>query len=82
MRSAIAEHMLRARRSIPHGQTVMQADLTRLVAWRDERKTAFQAEHAAGLTFTVLFVSALGGRSARSGTAMCISAWRWRSTAG
>jgi len=37
----------------------MAADLTRLVAWRDEHKTAFQAREGANLTFTVFFVYAL-----------------------
>jgi 2-oxoglutarate dehydrogenase E2 component (dihydrolipoamide succinyltransferase) len=60
MRRAIAEHLTRARRTIPHGQTVIAADLTRLVAWRDEHKAAFLAAEGANLTFTVIFVYALG----------------------
>lgn len=52
MRRAIAEHMTRASESIPHGQTVRDADLTELVAWREAHKDA-------GITFTVLFVQAL-----------------------
>jgi len=52
MRRAIAEHMTHAAQTIPHGETVMAADLTDLVAWRDQHK-------AEGITFTVLFVNAL-----------------------
>jgi 2-oxoglutarate dehydrogenase E2 component (dihydrolipoamide succinyltransferase) len=59
MRRAIAEHMTKARQSIPHGQTVMAADVSRLVAWREDRKSAFQQTEGANLTFTVLFVHAL-----------------------
>ena len=59
MRRAIADHMLKARQTIPHGQTVMDADLTRLVAWRDLQKVAFQKAENANLSFTVLFVYAL-----------------------
>ncbi len=59
MRKAIAEHMVRASQTIPHGQTVMQADLTALAAWRDQHKAGFEAEFGAPLTFTVLFVHAL-----------------------
>src|SRR5712691_972893 len=59
MRRAIADHMVKARQTIPHGQTVMAADLTRLVAWRDEHKSAFQDREGANLTFTVFFVYAL-----------------------
>ena len=59
MRRAIAEHMLKARQTIPHGQTVMDADLTQVVAWREANKDAFRDRHGASLTFTVLFVYAL-----------------------
>jgi 2-oxoglutarate dehydrogenase E2 component (dihydrolipoamide succinyltransferase) len=52
MRRAIAEHMTRASQTIPHGQTVMDADLTELVSWREAHKSE-------GITFTVLFVNAL-----------------------
>ena len=54
MRRAIAEHMTRAYQTIPQGQTVMAADLTALVAWRDTQKA-----HGTNLTFTVCFVYAL-----------------------
>jgi 2-oxoglutarate dehydrogenase E2 component (dihydrolipoamide succinyltransferase) len=59
MRRAIAEHMARAHQTIPHGQTVMAADLTDLVPWRDSCKAAFQRDEGANLTFTVLFAHAL-----------------------
>jgi 2-oxoisovalerate dehydrogenase E2 component (dihydrolipoyl transacylase) len=59
MRRAIADHMVKSRQTIPHGQTVMAADLTRLVAWREQHKSAFQQREGANLTFTVLFVYAL-----------------------
>jgi len=66
MRRAIAEHMLKARQTIPHGQSVMDADLTQVVAWREARKDAFRDEHGANLTLTVLFVYALARRLASS----------------
>ena len=59
MRRAIADHMVLARQTIPHGQTVMAADLTQLVVWRDRHKATFQRVYGAPLTFTVLFVHAL-----------------------
>jgi pyruvate/2-oxoglutarate dehydrogenase complex dihydrolipoamide acyltransferase (E2) component len=67
MRRAIADHMVKARQSIPHGQTVMAADLTRLVAWRDDHKAAFQEREGANLTFTVFFVYALAQQLASQG---------------
>src|SRR5947209_6343670 len=66
MRRAIAEHMLKARQTIPHGQTVMDVDLTQVVAWREAHKDAFRDQHGASLTITVLFVHALARQLARS----------------
>jgi len=60
MRRAIADHMAKARATIPHGQTVMEADLTRLVAWREQEKAAFEAREGARLTLSVFFLLALG----------------------
>jgi 2-oxoglutarate dehydrogenase E2 component (dihydrolipoamide succinyltransferase) len=69
MRRAIAEHMTRASQTIPHGQTVRAADLTQLVAWREQHKAAFQRDEGANLTFTVLFVHALAHALAASSEA-------------
>ncbi|HEV7663286.1 MAG TPA: 2-oxo acid dehydrogenase subunit E2, partial [Chloroflexota bacterium] len=59
MRRAIADHMTRAYATIPHGQTVMAADLSALSVWRDANKDAFARNEGASLTFTVFFVRAL-----------------------
>jgi pyruvate/2-oxoglutarate dehydrogenase complex dihydrolipoamide acyltransferase (E2) component len=59
MRRAIAEHMVRARQTIPMGQTVMQADLTDLATRREREKQAFERDSGAPLTYTVLFIHAL-----------------------
>ena len=59
MRRAIAEHMTKARQTIPHGQTVMAVDLTDLVRWRDAARARFQQQEGANLTYTVCFVYAL-----------------------
>jgi len=67
MRRAIAEHMARARATIPHGQTVMAADVSRLVAWREDEKARFVGRERARLTFTVFFVAALGRTLGRLG---------------
>ena len=65
MRRAIAEHMLKARQTIPHGQSVIDVDLTQLVAWRDAQKATFERNEGAKLTFTVLFVHALARQLSR-----------------
>lgn len=59
MRRAIAEHMTRARATIPQGQSVVDADLTRLAAARDRHKVSFQAREGVPLTYTACFVAAL-----------------------
>jgi pyruvate/2-oxoglutarate dehydrogenase complex dihydrolipoamide acyltransferase (E2) component len=60
MRRAIADHMTRASQSIPHGQSVVEVDLTHVVAWREAHKH----DYATNLTFTALFVHALARRLA------------------
>jgi 2-oxoglutarate dehydrogenase E2 component (dihydrolipoamide succinyltransferase) len=57
VRRAIAEHMVLSERTSPHVTTVMEVDLSRVVAHRQVNKAAF--EHAgANLTYTAYFVAA------------------------
>lgn len=57
MRRAIAEHMERSVRTAPHVTTVMEADLSRVVAHREAHKAAF-ARQGVRLTFTPYFIQA------------------------
>lgn len=57
VRRAIAEHMVFSERSAPHVTTVMEADLSRVVAHRQANKAAF-ARAGANLTFTAYFAAA------------------------
>jgi 2-oxoglutarate dehydrogenase E2 component (dihydrolipoamide succinyltransferase) len=57
VRRSIAEHMVLSKRTSPHVTTVMEADLSRVVAHRNANKTSF-ARDGANLTFTPYFVSA------------------------
>lgn len=57
VRRAIAEHMVSSMRSSPHVTTVMEADLSRLVAHRVANQAAFSRD-GANLTYTAYFVSA------------------------
>ncbi len=57
VRRAIAEHMLHSKHTSPHVTTVMEADLSKIVAHRAANKAAF-AESGANLTFTPYFVAA------------------------
>ena len=57
VRRQIAEHMLRSRRTSPHVTTVMEADLSRVVAHRQAHKETY-AREGVDLTFSAYFVVA------------------------
>jgi 2-oxoisovalerate dehydrogenase E2 component (dihydrolipoyl transacylase) len=56
VRRAIAEHMVLSKHTSPHVITVMEADLSRVVAHREANKAAY-AKDGANLTFTVYFIA-------------------------
>ncbi len=58
MRLAIAEHMTRSKRTSPHVTTVMEADMSAVVAHREANKTQF-ARDGVHLTYTAYFISAI-----------------------
>jgi 2-oxoglutarate dehydrogenase E2 component (dihydrolipoamide succinyltransferase) len=57
VRKSIAEHMLRSRRTSAHVTTVMEADLSRVLAHRLANKESF-ARDGVNLTLTAYFVAA------------------------
>jgi pyruvate/2-oxoglutarate dehydrogenase complex dihydrolipoamide acyltransferase (E2) component len=57
VRRAIAEHMVLSKHTSPHVTTVMEADLSRVVAHRQANKAAFERD-GANLTYTVYFAAA------------------------
>jgi 2-oxoglutarate dehydrogenase E2 component (dihydrolipoamide succinyltransferase) len=57
VRRAIAEHMVTSKRTSPHVSTIMEADLSRVVAHREANKAAF-ARDGVNLTFTAYFIAA------------------------
>jgi 2-oxoglutarate dehydrogenase complex dihydrolipoamide succinyltransferase (E2) component len=57
VRRRIAEHMLLSKHTSPHVTTIMEADLSRVVAHRGQNKAAF-AKDGVNLTFTAYFVAA------------------------
>jgi 2-oxoglutarate dehydrogenase E2 component (dihydrolipoamide succinyltransferase) len=58
IRKQIAEHMVMSKRMSPHVMTVMEADMSRVVAHRKANKAAF-ARDGANLTFTAYFIQAI-----------------------
>lgn len=57
VRRSIAEHMTFSKRTSPHVTTVMEADLSAIVAHRQAHKAEF-AQKGVNLTFTAYFVAA------------------------
>lgn len=57
MRKAIAEHMVLSEHVAPHVSTIMEVDMTRVVAHRAANKEKF-ATQSVNLTFTAYFVAA------------------------
>lgn len=59
MRRAIAQHMVTSKQTIPHAWTMMEADVTDLVAFRAAKKDAFSASEGINLTFVPFFIKAV-----------------------
>jgi 2-oxoisovalerate dehydrogenase E2 component (dihydrolipoyl transacylase) len=59
MRRSIAEHMLNSLRSSAQVTTVMEADLSRVVAYRQQNQTEFERRAGLKLTYTPFFVQAV-----------------------
>ncbi len=57
VRRAIAEHMVRSKHTSPHVSTIMEADMSTVIAHREENKERF-ARDGANLTFTAYFIAA------------------------
>lgn len=56
MRKSIAEHMIRSIRTSAHVGSVTEADVTKMVLFREKRKEAFEKKEGFKLTFTPFFV--------------------------
>jgi 2-oxoglutarate dehydrogenase E2 component (dihydrolipoamide succinyltransferase) len=58
MRQKIAEHMVMSKHTSAHVYTVVEVDMTRVVATRESFKKEFEQRHGMKLTFTPFFVRA------------------------
>lgn len=58
MRKIIAEHMVKSKQTSAHVTTFAEADVTRLVQFRDAHKDKFFKENGYKLTFTPFFIEA------------------------
>ncbi|NEV94913.1 2-oxo acid dehydrogenase subunit E2 [Psychroflexus sp. YR1-1] len=59
MRQMIADHMVFSKHTSPHVTAYVEADMTKLVNWRNKNKAKFQEETGEKLTFTPLFIQAV-----------------------
>lgn len=59
VRKMIAEHMVMSKKTSPHVTSFIDADVTRLVNWRNANKEKFLAAEGQKLTLTPLFVDAV-----------------------
>jgi 2-oxoglutarate dehydrogenase E2 component (dihydrolipoamide succinyltransferase) len=59
VRKIIAEHMVLSKRTSPHVTSFIDADVTRLVTWRNANKEKFMASEGQKLTLTPIFIDAV-----------------------
>lgn len=59
IRKIIAEHMVLSKRTSPHVTSFIDADVTRLVTWRNANKEKFLAAEGQKLTLTPIFIDAV-----------------------
>ena len=58
VRKLIANHMVMSKQVSPHVTTVVEADVTNIVLWRNAAKNDFERKYGEKLTFMPLFVEA------------------------
>jgi 2-oxoisovalerate dehydrogenase E2 component (dihydrolipoyl transacylase) len=61
MRKTIAEHMVLSKTTIPHAWSMVEADVTDVVKWREREKEAFKVREGVNLTFLPIVVLSVCG---------------------
>lgn len=59
MRLLIANHMVESKKVSPHVSTFLKVDVTDIVEWRKQNKSAFQERYNHKLTYTPIFIQAV-----------------------
>jgi len=59
MRLAIAEHMVRSKRTSPHATTVVEVDMTNIAKWLEKNKAAFKQREGYGISFVPFVMKAV-----------------------
>ncbi len=58
VRKLIADHMVMSKKISPHVTTILEADVTEIVLWRNKYKDVFQKKYGEKLTFMPFFIEA------------------------
>lgn len=56
MRKIIADHMVQSKQVSPHVQSFVEADVTKIVQWRNQIKDNFYQKEGEKITFTPIFI--------------------------
>lgn len=59
VRKLIAQYMVQSKQTSPHVTTMVEADVTNLVLWRNKIKTEFQQKYNEKITFMPVFIEAV-----------------------
>ena len=59
MRLAIAEHMVRSKRTSPHATTVVEVDMTNIAKWLEKNKEDFKRREGYGLSYVPFVMKAV-----------------------
>ncbi len=59
VRKLIADHMVMSKQVSPHVTSVVEADVTNLVMWRNRVKAEFEKRHGEKITFMPVFIEAV-----------------------
>lgn len=59
VRKLIADHMVMSKQVSPHVTSVVEADVTELVIWRNKNKDDFQSKYGEKITFMPIFTEAV-----------------------
>jgi 2-oxoglutarate dehydrogenase E2 component (dihydrolipoamide succinyltransferase) len=59
MRSMIADHMVHSVQTSPQVTAYVEADVTKMVKWREKNKIPFQEKYGEKITYTPIFVEAV-----------------------
>ncbi len=59
MRLAIAEHMVRSKRTAPHATTVVEVDMTNIAKWLEKHKDEFKKREGYGISFVPFVMKAV-----------------------